>query len=371
MRVQSLFMTALAAGLVWAAGSNAQQAWPSRPLSAIFAGTPGDPGDVVARLFQNRLSEKLGQPWVVEARGGASGRIATGYVARANDQHTVLFTMSSHFLNPASEAVLPYDTLKDFVGVSLIGRQPMLVGAHPSVKGNNLKEFIAAAKADPSMKLAYASPGPGTLSYLVGELVARRGGIDMVQVPFRGGSPAVQAVNNNDAQMTSLIPVILMPHIKAGVMKPMGVSAERRLPELPDVPTFAEMGLDAMPIYNFIGVFAPSSTPKAYVDKLNAELTAIIRTPAFRDKFLTGNAFTPVADTVEAFTRFIAEDRKTAAQLVEHPEGVAGHRVEQDRHVGMTARHVDRGVGTAHDTRPPRRQRSRPSTSDRASGSSR
>ena len=107
----------LAACGLAASGAHAQPAWPAKPLSVIFAGTPGDPGDVVARLFQNRLSEKLGQPWVVEARGGAAGRIATQHVARATDGHTVLFTMSSHFLNPASGVDLPYDTLKDFTGV--------------------------------------------------------------------------------------------------------------------------------------------------------------------------------------------------------------------------------------------------------------
>lgn len=272
----------LAACALLATMANAAMAqpFPSRPISVIVGTAPGDPGDIVARLVQNRLSARLGQPWVVETRPGASAKIASQAVARAApDGHTLLVTLSAHVINPAGAGEMPYDTIKDFAGVSLLARQPLVVATHPSVKGANLTEFLAAAKANPTGKLAYSSPGTGSLSFLVGEQIARRGGIEMPHVPFRGGSPAVQALLSNEVQLSALIGAILMPHIKAGAIRPIAVTSAKRMPELPDTPTLAELGFDSAAIYNWIGVFAPAATPPAIVKRLNEELNAALREP--------------------------------------------------------------------------------------------
>ncbi len=284
------------------------QDFPTRPVSVVVGTAPGDPGDVVARLVQNRMQERLGQPWIVETRAGASAKIATQAVARsAPDGHTLLVTLSAHVINPAAETALPYDTVKDFAGVSLLARQPLVVAVHPSVAGATLTEFIAAAKANPGRKLSYSSPGTGSLSFLVGEQIARRGGIDMSHAPYRGGSPAVQALLSNEVQLTALIAAILMPHIKSGAIRPIAVTSATRMPELPDVPTMAELGFDAAAIYNWIGVFAPAATPAPVVRRLNAELNEALRLPETAAR-LAEAGLEVVASTPAELDRFVVDE---------------------------------------------------------------
>ena len=296
----------LGAGLI--APATLAQTFPSRPINVIVGTAPGDPGDIVARLVQNRLAERLGQPWVVETRAGASAKIASHAVARAApDGHTLLVTLSAHVINPASASVLPYDTIHDFAGVSLLARQPLIVAVHPSVKGANLAEFLAAAKANPGAKLAYSSPGAGSLSFLVGEQIARRGGIEMAHATFRGGSPAVQALLTNEVQLSALIGAILLPHIRVGTLRAIAVTSATRIAELPDVPTLAELGFESAAIYNWIGVFAPAATPAAVVNRLNAELNAALREPAIAAR-LGEASLEIVASTPAELDAFVAAE---------------------------------------------------------------
>ncbi len=257
------------------------QTFPSRQMNIIVGTAPGDPGDIVARMIQNRMVERLGQPWIVDNRPAASAKAAAQFVARAApDGHTLLVTLSAHAVNPSGTTELPYDTARDFAGVTMVARQPLILAVHPSVKGANLKEFIEAARANPAARLAYSSPGIGTLSFLVGEQIVRRGGFEMAHVPFRGGGPATQALLANEVQFCALIPAILLPHVKSGALRALAVTSETRMPELPDVPTLRELGFDIPPIYNWIGFFAPGATPPAVINRLNAEITSALKEPA-------------------------------------------------------------------------------------------
>ena len=263
------------------------QTFPSRPITVLIATAPGDPADVIARLIQPRMAERFGQPWIVDVRPGASGTIATQALARAApDGHTLAFVLSGHAINPLAIPALPYDTWKDFVGVSLMVRQPLIVAVNPAVKGSDLAEFIAAAKAGPPGALTYGSPGIGSLSFLLAEEISRRAGLAMVHVPFKGGAPAIQALLTNQVQLSALIPAIMMPHIKAGRMHAIAVTSTARLRELPDVPTYQEMGFGAAGVYNWIGAFAPAGTPAAVVSRLNSELNAAIAEPATRTRLV-------------------------------------------------------------------------------------
>ena len=310
-RVRPLVCAALAmvmAQLLPTAGVAQAQNFPSKQINVIVGTGPGDPGDMIARLIQNRMVERFGQSWVVDNRPAASGKIGSQAVARsAPDGHTLLVVLSAHAVNPAGAIDLPYDTARDFAGISLIARQPMIIAVHPSVKGSNLKEFIEAARANPKGKLAYSSPGVGTLSFLVGEQIVRRGEFEMPHVPFRGGAPAVQALLANEVQLTALVPAILMPHIKSGAIKPLAVTSDQRLPDLPDVPTLREMGFDIPAIYNWMGFFAPAATPPATINLLNKEITAALAEPATA-KWLADTGFETVASTPAELDRFVVTE---------------------------------------------------------------
>ena len=310
-RIRPLACAALAmvVAQLWATGGVAQaQIFPSRQINVIVGTAPGDPGDMIARLIQNRMVERFGQPWVVDNRPAASGKIGSQVVARsAPDGHTLLVVLSAHAVNPAGAIDLPYDTARDFAGISLIARQPMIIAVHPSVKGANLKEFIEAARANPKGKLAYSSPGVGTLSFLVGEQIVRRGEFEMPHVPFRGGAPAVQALLANEVQLTALVPAILMPHIKSGAIRPLAVTSDQRLPNLPDVPTLREMGFDIPAIYNWMGFFAPAATPPATINLLNKEITAALTEPATA-KWLADTGFETMASTPAELDRFVVTE---------------------------------------------------------------
>ncbi len=308
MRSNWLQAVALVALVSVGAGTAAAQPFPSRPVNVIVSTAAGDPGDVIARLVQPHMADKLGQPWVVEIRPGASGTIASQAVARAApDGHTLLVVLSAHAINPLAIPNLPYDTLKDFAGVSLTVRQPLVVAVHPSVKGANLKEFIAGAKAQAKGSVTFGSPGIGSLSFLLGEEISRRADLGMVHVPFKGGAPVVQALLANEIQLSALIPAIFRPHILAGRLRGIAVSATARMPDFPDVPTFEETGIGGSAAYNWIGVFAPGRTPREIVDRLSREIAAALALPESRQR-LTGVGFEIVGSRPEVLDQLVASE---------------------------------------------------------------
>ena len=205
---------------------------------------------------------------IVENRPGAASQIATQYVAKsAPDGNTVLFSFDTHAINPIAKPKLPYDTFKDFVGVSLALRFPLVIGASASVPANDLKGFLALARSTPG-KYSYASTGLGSMNHLVMEDIKRRSGTFVLHVPYGGGGPAVQAVLGNVSDLTLLSYAALRGQISAGKIKPLAVTGNKRLPELPDVPTVAESGFPGFEAYSWIGIFAPAATPAPIVHKL-------------------------------------------------------------------------------------------------------
>jgi tripartite-type tricarboxylate transporter receptor subunit TctC len=259
-----------------------------KPLTLVVPFPPGGSTDITARTIQPKLAERIGRPVVVENRPGAASQIATQHVVKAApDGNTLLISFDNHSINPIVKPKLPYDTFKDFVGVSLLVRFPLVIAANPSVQGNNLSEFIAAAKKRPGY-YSYASTGIGSLNQLAMEDLKRKAGIFVLHVPYGGGGPAIAAVVGNTASMTLLSYAALKGQIQADKLKPLAVTGAQRLPELPKTPTVAESGYPGFEAYSWIGVFAPADTPAATVKKLTADFQAVLSDPEIKTKLTQG-----------------------------------------------------------------------------------
>lgn len=268
--------------------SNPALAQSDKPLTLVVPFPPGGSTDITARTIQSKLAERIGRPVVVENRPGAASQIATQHVAKATpDGNTLLISFDNHSINPIVKPKLPYDTFKDFVGVSLLVRFPLVIAANPSVQGNNLAEFIAAAKKRPGY-YSYASTGIGSLNQLAMEDLKRKAGIFVLHVPYGGGGPAIAAVVGNTASMTLLSYAALKGQIQADKLKPLAVTGAQRLPELPKTPTVAESGYPGFEAYSWIGVFAPADTPAAIVKKLTADFQAVLSDPEIKTKLTQG-----------------------------------------------------------------------------------
>lgn len=268
--------------------SNPAQAQSDKPLTLVVPFPPGGSTDITARTIQSKLAERIGRPVVVENRPGAASQIATQHVAKAApDGNTLLISFDNHSINPIVKPKLPYDTFKDFVGVSLLVRFPLVIAANPSVQGNNLSEFIAAAKKRPGY-YSYASTGIGSLNQLAMEDLKRKAGIFVLHVPYGGGGPAIAAVVGNTASMTLLSYAALKGQIQADKLKPLAVTGAQRLPELPKTPTVAESGYPGFEAYSWIGVFAPADTPAAIVKKLTTDFQAVLSDPEIKTKLTQG-----------------------------------------------------------------------------------
>lgn len=281
--VKSFFLV-LAALMI----SSPAQAQSEKPLTLVVPFPPGGSTDITARTIQSKLAERIGRPVVVENRPGAASQIATQHVAKAApDGNTLLISFDNHSINPIVKPKLPYDTFKDFVGVSLLVRFPLVIAANPSVQGNNLTEFIAAAKKRPGY-YSYASTGIGSLNQLAMEDLKRKAGIFVLHVPYGGGGPAIAAVVGNTASMTLLSYAALKGQIQADKLKPLAVTGAQRLPELPKTPTVAESGYPGFEAYSWIGAFAPADTPAAIVKKLTADFQAVLSDPEIKTKLTQG-----------------------------------------------------------------------------------
>ena len=268
--------------------SNPALAQSDKPLTLVVPFPPGGSTDITARTIQPKLAERIGRTVVVENRPGAASQIATQHVAKAApDGNTLLISFDNHSINPIVKPKLPYDTFKDFVGVSLLVRFPLVIAANPSVQGNNLSEFIAAAKKRPGY-YSYASTGIGSLNQLAMEDLKRKAGIFVLHVPYGGGGPAIAAVVGNTASMTLLSYAALKGQIQADKLKPLAVTGAQRLPELPKTPTVAESGYPGFEAYSWIGVFAPADTPAATVKKLTADFQAVLSDPEIKTKLTQG-----------------------------------------------------------------------------------
>jgi tripartite-type tricarboxylate transporter receptor subunit TctC len=298
-------------------------AWPSRPVRFINPFTAGSAVDVVTRLIAQDMAERLGSPVVVENRTGASGNIGTEAVARAPADGTTLLVGSpgTMGINPFLFRTLPYDAVRDFAAVSHAVSFPQVMVVNPNSPIRSLADLVAAAKARPGA-LNYASSGNGTTSHLAFELLRAATGIEIVHVPFRGGTPAIQAVMQNEVQVALEGLPSLPGFLSAGQLRPIAVTSRERSPMLADVPAVAETvpGFDAAA---WVIYFAPAGTPAPMVERLSAEIAASLNRPAVRDRLLEQGATVVGADPARttAFHRAELEKWQRAVQL-------SGARVE-------------------------------------------
>lgn len=304
VRVSALAFAAIAAVPAGA------QSYPSRPIRVIVAFAPGGAADITARVVAQKLADAFGHPVIVDNRAGASGIIGSDIVAKAApDGYTLLeATMTTHGIGPAIYRKLPYDVVKDFAPVAALVRIPLVMFVHSSVAANNLKEFIAAAKAAPD-RYRYASAGPGSPPHLTAELFKLKTGAGLLHVPYKGTGAAVPDVVAGQVHVMIDGPPPFLPHVKAGKLKALAAAGDKRNPQLPDVPTFAESGIAGMEAGLWYGFVAPRGTPAAVIAKLNEETNKALRAPDVRERF-AAMAIEVIGGTPEEFGRFIQSELK-------------------------------------------------------------
>ena len=306
VRLAMMVALAIAFGHQAAIGQTAQVAaeWPTKPIRFIVPYPPGGGTDIIARIVQERLSAALGQPIVIDNRGGAAGNIGTDLAAKAApDGYTFLFTLSSHTLNPVVYDKLPFDVEKDFMAVSMVASLPQILTAHPSAPFNDLPGMVAYAQANPG-KLNYASVGNGSPSHIAGELLKLKTGIDMVHVPYKGGGPAVTANLGGEVQLMFVSIPPALQHVKAGKLKALGVTTLRRTPAAPEIPTVAEAGVPGFENVTWYGMFAPAKTPQEVIVKLNAQVVKILTNPEMAQRMASQGA-EPRSTTPEELAGFM------------------------------------------------------------------
>jgi len=296
-------VAALLAGLM----AGAADAYPDHVIRLIVPFPAGGSNDVAARLIAPHLEKALGQTVIVDNRPAAGGIVGSDAVAKAApDGHTLLLVASSHTVTPALSSKLPYSTERDFAPISLINTNAMVFFVNPKVPANSLTEFVELARQNPG-KFNYASPGAGSQTHLLIDLLSRKAGIGMQHLPYRGGAPASLAVITGEAEFTLLAPNVLFPHIRAGTLRPIATGGATRHPQLPDVATTAELGFPDVRATQWVGMFTTAGTPRPIVDRLNAELNRIVRLPEVADKFAE-QGVTPTGSTPEAFAQLIAAE---------------------------------------------------------------
>lgn len=287
-RRQSLLQAIGTAALVLLTGSTFAQgsAYPDKPIRFVVPYPPGGGTDVIARIVQDRLRAALGQSIVIENRGGAGGSIGTEVVARsAPDGYTVLFTLSSHTINPAIFSKLSFDTARDFEPIGIVCSLPQILVANPQFPANTVQQLIAMAKDKPG-SLAFASVGNGSPGHLAGEMMKIRTGTQLTHIPYRGGGPAVTDVVSGQVPLLWVSIPAAAQFVKQKQLKALAVSTLKRSSAFPDVPTMQESGISDFEVDSWYAMFVPSKTPRAVIDRLNAALNTVLKEPEIREKLL-------------------------------------------------------------------------------------
>jgi len=304
IRLPSVWLVAAATCLP--ASTVAAQVYPTKPIELVVPFVAGGTTDNIARLMAQRFTERWSQTVVVSNRPGAGSSIGTAAVARAApDGHTLLVTTFAFAANPALSKV-SFDPIKDFAPITELASLPMMLVVHPSMPAKTLEEFVALAKANPK-GLDYASSGPGTSTHLAAEMFNTMAGTRLIHVPFKGNAEVYNALLGGHIKVHfSLVPSGI-EQVRAGKLRVLAVSTERRLPYLPDVPTIAESGYPGYEITSWQGVFAPAGTPRDVITKINGELSELLKTPAMRQRMATEGA-DAVGSTPDEFARRVASE---------------------------------------------------------------
>ncbi|MBT8592854.1 tripartite tricarboxylate transporter substrate binding protein [Polynucleobacter paneuropaeus] len=297
--------------------SHAQTAsFPDRPVTIVVPFPPGGGTDAGARLIAQKLSTRWGQSVIIDNKAGASGMVGSEYVSRAKpDGYTLLIgNIGTFSINPSLYKKMPYDPDKAFVPVSMIAELPYFLLVTPSMKANNIKEFIAFAKSNPGA-VTYASSGSGSGPHLAGEMFEKATGLDMMHVPYKGGGPAAADVMAGHVNMYFSTVLESIGSVKSGKLKALGTSSLVRSPAMPELPTIAESGVPGFDAASWIGIAAPAGTSPALVDKIAADLKAVISEQDTKQTLIQQGA-TPMPLTPTAFKARIESDRVRYAKVI-------------------------------------------------------
>jgi tripartite-type tricarboxylate transporter receptor subunit TctC len=309
--------------LLAAAGSALAQVYPSRPVRLVVGFTPGGGVDINARLLAPKLSEYLGQQVIVENRPGAGTNIANEFVAKsAPDGYTLLINTPAVAINMSLYKDLPFDTLRDFVPVSVFSESPNVLVVNAKLAAHNVKDLVAMARSAPG-KLNYSSAGVGTTQHLAGELFKLRTGSFIVHIPYKGTSPSLTALIAGEVDLSFANIPSIQAHVKSGRLRALAVTASRRDPQLPDVPTMKEAGLDGVEVVVWYGVLAPAGTPSEIVHKLADGIQRATHDTEVRKRMIEQGA-APVGNTPEEFAKLLREEVARWHEVVK----VSGARAE-------------------------------------------
>ena len=305
-------MIAIAASSVMALA----QSFPDRPVTIVVPFPPGGGTDAGARLIAQKLSTRWGQSVIIDNKAGAAGMVGSEYVSRAKpDGYTLLIgNIGTFSINPSLYKKMPYDADKAFVPVSMIAELPYFLLVTPTLKANNVKEFIAFAKANPGA-VTYASSGSGSGPHLAGEMFEKATGLDMMHVPYKGGGPAAADVMAGHVNMYFSTVLESIGSVKSGKLKALGASSLVRSPAMPDLPTIAESGVPGYDAASWIGIAAPAGTPPVLVDKIAADIKAVISEQDTKQTLIQQGA-TPMPLAPAAFKARIESDRVRYAKVI-------------------------------------------------------
>ena len=301
------------------------QTYPSKPIRIVTPYGQGGNADILTRVIGEFIAKGLGQPVLVDNRPGGSSTIGSKIVAKAPaDGHTLMLISSSHSVNPSLFSDLPYDTLRDFAAVSMVGATPILLVANPRVSANSIKELVALAKAKPG-SLNFSTSGNGSPAHLAGELLNLLAGIKLTHVPYKTTAQAFNDVIGGTVELAFPSTSSVLPQIKSGKLKALGITSPKRSPLTPDIPAMAE----SVPGYQatiWTGVLAPGATPKPIITRLNTEIVKALNTPEIRTKLVSmGVEIEP--STPEEFAAFIEAEIKKWARVIKE----SGIKVEMER----------------------------------------
>jgi tripartite-type tricarboxylate transporter receptor subunit TctC len=291
------------------------QSYPSKPIRVVVPFPPGGGTDIVARTVTPKMAEILGQPFVIENRAGAGGNIGTEAVAKSPpDGYTLLVASASTAINTTLYPNLPWDPTRDFAPVLLMVVNNHLLAAHPSVPANTVQELLALARAKPGA-VTYASYGPGSSAHLTAELFKLMAHVDLLHVPYKGAAPAVNDLLGGQVNIMFADVAALLPHLKSGKLKALGIASAKRFEGLPDVPTIAESGVPGFEAGGFLGLVAPTGTPAAVINALNAAGQKSLAMPDVRER-LNALASPPVGGTPGEFGQVIKREIDKWARVI-------------------------------------------------------
>ena len=323
-----IFVIALALAGSLISPSSAQTSpaptWPTHPVRLVVAFPPGGAADLLARLIGQSLTESLGQPVVIENKGGSNGNIGGEAVARsAPDGYTLLMASGSLVaINPHIYASMPFDPAKDIVPVAAVARVPFYLVVRAENPAQDYKAFIADLKSNPG-KRNFGSPGIGSSPHLAAELLKKMTGTDAVHVPYRGAAPALNDLLAGQLDFV-FDPGIAIEHVKAGKLRAIAIGSPQRAPQLPDVPTLAELGLTGFDADAIFGVYAPAATPREIVTRLNTEINRALATVALKERIMAiGNLPAPMSP--EEFGERAGEDSKRFGAIIRERGITAGN----------------------------------------------